>query len=189
MKKTILLLLLVYGCNKELTPLQEIQSRIESTLKKDLNNPESFEFDSFTIIDTIYSKQAYNNVKNYYLDNKKHHNEMIVSYQRMVNKWRDYIKKYPKRKSEFEKKAKALEIYVDENKIGLKKALDEIKKVDSILSNKIDDNKISEIEGLYKFRTLNEYNAKVLKSYTVFLNDSLKIIDIQEQKSKQDLSK
>jgi hypothetical protein len=189
MKKTILLLLLVYGCNKELTPLQEIQSRIESTLKQDLNNPESFEFDSFTFIDTIYSKELYEKLKEGYLDSEEHHNEMIVDYQRMVDKWRDYIKKYPKRKSEFEKKAKALEIYVDENEIGLKKTLDKIKKVDSILFTIIDDNKISGIEGLYKFRTLNEYNAKVLKSYNVFFNDSLKIIDIQEQKSKQDLSK
>ena len=35
--------------------------------------------------------------------------------------------------------------------------------------------KILEIEGFYKFRTLNGYNAKVLKSYKVFFNDSLKV--------------
>ena len=82
----LLVLVLVYGCNRELSHLKQIQSIIESTLKKDLNNPESFEFDSFTIIDTIYSKQFYNDLKNRYLADKKHYKEKMNS-KRKPKKW------------------------------------------------------------------------------------------------------
>ena len=176
----LLVLVLVYGCNREPSHLKQIQSIIESTLKKDLNNPESFEFASFTIIDTTYSKELYEKLKEGYLDSEEHHKKMIISYQGYADKWREYIKKYPKRKNEFEKKAKEMDIEVEENSQYLKATLNNIKEMDSMLSNITDNKKIIEIEGLYKFRTLNEYNAKVLKSYKVFLNDSLKVRSLVE---------
>ena len=171
MKKVLLLLVLVYGCDKEPSHLKEIQSIIKSTL----NNPESYEFASFTLIDTTYSKELYEKLKESYLDSEKHHRKMIISYQGFADKWRAYIKKYPKRKNEFEKKAKEMDIYVDKNSEDLKAVLNHIKNIDSTLSTIIDEKKIFGIEGLYKFITLNEYNAKVLKSYKVFFNDSLKV--------------
>ena len=73
-----------------------------------------------------------------------------------------------------------MDIEVEENSQYLKATLNNIKEMDSMLSNITDNKKILEIEGLYKFRTLNEYNAKVLKSYKVFLNDSLKVRSLVE---------
>tara|TARA_B110000090_G_scaffold50806_1_gene58112 strand:- start:83 stop:646 length:564 start_codon:yes stop_codon:yes gene_type:complete len=180
MKKFLLLLILVYGCNKEPSHLKEIQSIIKSTL----NNPESFEFASFTLIDTTYYKEFYEKLKESYLYSEEHHREMIISYQGYADNWRAYIKKYPKRKNEFEEKAKEMDVYVEENSEDLKAILNIIKNNDSTLSTIIDEKKILEIEGLYKFRTLNEYNAKVLKSYKVFFNDSLKVRSYEEVVSK-----
>ena len=181
MKKILVILAIIISCNKKNNTEQKLQYKIENIIKNNLDNPNSFEFVSMNFIDTIYLIDNYKNNKTNLFGFAKTYESSIKQSKHFLNEWKKRLKTIPQKKSYIQQKISENTDAIRTNSKKLKEIKKSITEIDSIiidLEKKI--KKPFEINVKYKFRTTNEYNAKVLKTYNIYVNDSLEILDLNE---------
>jgi hypothetical protein len=174
MRKAFLLIIITIISCKPNTPFNDLKSKIESSIKINLNNPDSFEFDSFIVIDTIFPIEDLNENKKALLKSKNRTQEIIKIQKGALDVLVDSDEN-SNRILRWEKK-------LNTSQNDLNEILKKIKTIDSLVEvnkNSTEPKNLKYI-GVYKFRTLNEYNAKVLLSYKVIYDSNLNIFTLEK---------
>lgn len=149
----------------------QIKKNLIKVIKENIGDPSSFELVDFYIIDTVY-----------YIDNVNYRREY---FERDLNRYKDDLNRNENYKTSIPS------MYSERKSEDLKK---EIAKQELIL-NKIDSiadglgetiNDIASYTGVVKFRSKNEYNAKVLSEYYIQTSPppELRITNMTTERSK-----
>lgn len=158
------------SCEKKPTPEEILKSKIESRFLETMDDPSSYEFVSFSIIDTFTVGEQINNILKYEMDNWEKRESKIAECNQKIKEYSQYTSDYFK--TEIEQNRNRIEyINYGQNRIDSLNNLIATVNRDSIINIKTE----------FALRGNNKMGAKILSHYTIWFDGNSEIKKVSDK--------
>lgn len=165
---TFFILLLSYSCSKKKSAKDIAITNIQEMLKDNLHDPDSYEFVSITKFDTLYKRNHYSVMNDFYISSTLRYDSLVKD----TNLWRE-----ANRNSMDDPKTKSFFRGRDSTILDLKDFIEVYSKYSDSLKME-NANEIVEYSTVFSFRAKNAMGAKTLNRNKVVLDKEFNVISI-----------